>query len=87
MTPDASLKAPIKSSIPTLVLSGELDPITPVEYGQMTASRLDNSFLIEVPGLGHSLLSNSECVVDIAEDFLDNPKKKPSEACLKKGQD
>lgn len=87
VTPDASLKAPIKSSIPTLVLSGELDPITPVEYGQMTASRLDNSYLIEVPGLGHSLLSNSECAVDIAEDFLDNPKKKPSEACLKKGQD
>ncbi|MFM9845257.1 MAG: alpha/beta fold hydrolase [Dongiaceae bacterium] len=87
VTPDASLKAPIKSSIPTLVLSGELDPITPVEYGQMTASRLDHSFLIEVPGLGHSLLSNSECAVEIAEDFLDNPRKKPSEACLKKGQD
>ena len=85
-TPDASLKAPIKSSISTLVLSGELDPITPIEYGQLTASRLDHSFLIEVPGLGHSLLSNSKCVVEIAEDFLDNPKKRPSEACLKKGR-
>jgi pimeloyl-ACP methyl ester carboxylesterase len=87
LTPDPSLKAPIKSSIPALVLSGEMDPITPVEYGRRTASRLENSFLIEVPGLGHSLLSNSECVVDITEDFLDNPRKRPNEACLKKGRD
>jgi pimeloyl-ACP methyl ester carboxylesterase len=83
-TPDVSLKAPIKSSIPTLILSGELDPLTPVEYGRLTASRLDRSYLIEVPGLGHSLLSNSECAVEITEDFLDKPGTRPSEACLKK---
>jgi len=84
--PDASLKAPIKSDIPTLILSGELDPITPVEYGRITASRLPNSHLVEVPGLGHSLLSNSKCAIEIAGAFLNNPKAAPSESCLKQGE-
>jgi pimeloyl-ACP methyl ester carboxylesterase len=82
-TPDPSLKAPIKSNIPTLVLSGQLDPITPVEYGRITASRLPNSYLVEVPGLGHSLLSNSKCAVRITGNFLNNPKAEPDQGCLK----
>jgi pimeloyl-ACP methyl ester carboxylesterase len=82
--PDPSLKAPIKSNIPTLVLSGELDPITPVEYGRVTASRLPNSYLVEVPGLGHSLLSNSKCAAEIADRFLNNPKEEPKQGCLNK---
>jgi pimeloyl-ACP methyl ester carboxylesterase len=81
---DPSLKAPIKSNIPTLVLSGEMDPITPVEYARITASRLPNSYLVEVPNLGHSLLSNSKCVVEITEDFLNSPNATPPQGCLKK---
>jgi pimeloyl-ACP methyl ester carboxylesterase len=82
--PDQSLKAPIKSNIPTLVLSGELDPITPVEYGEITASRLSNAYLVVVPSRGHSLLSNSKCAVKISGAFLDNPGAEPDQSCLKR---
>lgn len=72
--PDEALKAPIKSDIPTLVLSGELDPITPVGFGEVAASRLSNGQLVKIWGVGHSTLSNSECAMETAEAFLRNPK-------------
>jgi len=72
-TPDEALKAPIKSDIPTLVLSGELDPITPVQFGEVTASRLPNGQLVKIWGVGHSVLTNSECAAESADAFLRNP--------------
>src|SRR5262249_19462317 len=47
---DESLKAPIESAIPTLVLSGELDPITPTEFAEATVSRLKHGQLVRVVG-------------------------------------
>jgi pimeloyl-ACP methyl ester carboxylesterase len=81
---DAGLKAPIESRIPTLVLSGQLDPITPVEYGRTAASRLANGYFFEVPRRGHSLVTTSECAIGIAHDFVDKPQVKPNGACLEK---
>jgi len=70
---DESLKAPIKSDIPTLVLSGDLDPITPTEFAETTASRLKNGQLVHVVGYGHSLLTTSRCAMDAAGAFLKKP--------------
>jgi pimeloyl-ACP methyl ester carboxylesterase len=78
---DESLKAPIKSDIPTLVLSGELDPITPTEYAEVAASRLKNGQLVHVKGAGHSLLTTSRCAVDIAGAFLKQPTAKVKREC------
>ena len=70
---DESLKAPIESDIPTLVLSGELDPITPTEFAETTVSRLKNGQLVHVVGYGHSLLTTSRCAIDVAGAFLKKP--------------
>jgi pimeloyl-ACP methyl ester carboxylesterase len=70
---DESLKAPIASDIPTLVLSGELDPITPTEFAETTVSRLKNGQLVHVVGYGHSLLTTSRCAIDVAGAFLKKP--------------
>jgi pimeloyl-ACP methyl ester carboxylesterase len=78
---DPGLKAPIRSPIPTLVLSGELDPITPTEFAEVTVSRLDNGHLTTVAGHGHSLLTTSECAIETAGAFLKNPGAKPKGEC------
>lgn len=70
---DQSLKTPIASDIPTLVLSGELDPITPTEFAETAASRLKNGQIVHVIGYGHSLLTTSPCAIDVADAFLKKP--------------
>ena len=57
------------SSIPALILSGELDPITPPVWGQHVASQWKNSKQIVVPGTGHGAW-NSKCVIKLMSQFL-----------------
>jgi len=80
-TLDESLKAPIESNIPTLVLSGELDPITPTEFAETTVSRLTKGQLVHVVGSGHSLLTNSLCAIDTAAAFLKKPTAELKSEC------
>src|SRR5215813_7778940 len=78
---DQSLKAPIASDIPTLVLSGELDPITPTEFAETAVSRLKNGQLVHVVGYGHSLLTTSRCAIDAAGAFLRKPTAELKNEC------
>ncbi len=73
---------PVKSDIPTLVVSGEYDPITPPDYGKETAATLSKSYFFEFPGLGHGVIPSSECALSIAQDFLKDPTTKPDSSCI-----
>jgi len=59
------------SAIPALILSGELDPVTPPVWGQEIASKWKNSRLIVVPNAGHGAWS-SGCVMKLMEQFLND---------------
>jgi pimeloyl-ACP methyl ester carboxylesterase len=78
---DPNLKAPIKSAIPTLVLSGQVDPITPTEFAEVTVSRLDRGQMMTVLGRGHSLLTTSECAAETAAAFLKKPTAEVKDKC------
>jgi len=78
---DPSVKKPLVSDIPTLILEGEFDPVTPPEYGELVAGYLSNSYFFEFPGLGHDVLAN-ECARSIAGDFFDDPTQVPDAACI-----
>ncbi len=78
----AAQKQPVVSTIPTLVLSDEYDPITPPANGQLAAQTLKNSYFFLFPGLGHGAEYNSSCVDSIISAFDDNPTQKPSDACV-----
>ena len=54
---------------PTLVLSGELDPVTPPSWGQQVASTWKNSRHITVPGTGHGA-AGVGCVPKLMAQFL-----------------
>ena len=75
-------EAPIESDIPTLIVSGRYDPITPPHYGQMTAETLSNSYFFEFPGMGHGVFDEHPCSLDISLQFLEDPTTAPDASCI-----
>ena len=74
---------PVISDIPTLVLAGEFDPITPVYYAQTVADTLLNSYFFEFPAQGHGVsLWQSECAANIARTFVIAPWAVPDANCI-----
>ncbi|SDF48736.1 alpha/beta hydrolase fold [Blastococcus aurantiacus] len=72
----------VSSDIPTLVLAGDLDPITPPRWGEQVAEDLSEAFYVQFPFTGHGALPSHECAVGIAEDFLDEPGQEPATGCV-----
>jgi hypothetical protein len=79
----ASDDLPVKSEVPTLVLSGTFDPVTPPAWGKLAASTLSKGDFIEVPDAGHGSSLTETCPRQMVLTFLDNPAAAPSPACLK----
>ncbi len=78
-------EAPLESEIPTLVLAGAYDPITPPEWSRETAQALDNAFYVEFPGAGHDVNMGSPCTEQIMMDFLRDPALRPETSCASAG--
>jgi len=67
---------PVSSDIPTLILAGTYDPITPPEWSQTALVNLSNSTFVEFPSSGHSVVRNNPCAEQITTAFLDAPDQK-----------
>jgi pimeloyl-ACP methyl ester carboxylesterase len=67
--PDAYF-AKVTSSAPALVLSGNLDPVTPPSWGEEVAQQLPRSRHVIVPGAGHGV-SSIGCVPKLIAEFLE----------------
>jgi hypothetical protein len=78
---DPAVRQPVISDIPTLILEGEFDPVTPPEYGQMVAEHLENSYFFEFPTIGHSVAVANECARNVAAAFITNPHTQPDASC------
>ena len=72
----------VSSRIPTLVLAGEYDPITPPLWGRMVAESLNASFFYEFSGMGHGVSTSGECPLSITLAFLDDPTVEPDTSCI-----
>ena len=63
---------PVSSTVPTLLLSGTLDPVTPPKYGWEAAETLENSQHIIVAGVGHGVTLQG-CMPRIIAEFFAEP--------------
>ncbi|NDJ75328.1 MAG: alpha/beta hydrolase [Chloroflexi bacterium] len=72
----------VYSDIPTLVLAGAYDPVTPPEWGMIAVSTLSNGYFFLFPAEGHSVLETSPCADSIVLSFLDAPLSTPDATCL-----
>ncbi len=67
---DADFHQPLQGAIPTLLLSGTADPVTPATYGDLVAKGLRNAVHIALPDQGHGQLG-APCMDRVVRDFLD----------------
>jgi pimeloyl-ACP methyl ester carboxylesterase len=75
------MRRPWRSDIPTLLLSGERDPVTPPEYGTRVARNLSHSRHIVIPGGGHA--EQNPCKTQVVAAFLNEPTRAvPLTTCL-----
>jgi len=72
---------PVSSDVPTLILAGEGDPITPPEWGQRVAENLSHAYFHEFPGNGHWVVRSSSCAVQMALAFWESPTVDPGSIC------
>jgi len=61
--------APVVSDKPVLLLSGELDPVTPPEYADRVKAHFSNSLHLVAPGQGHSV-SGRGCMGQLITEFI-----------------
>jgi pimeloyl-ACP methyl ester carboxylesterase len=73
---------PVSSDIPTLVMAGEYDPITPPRWGEQVAGSLTNVIYLEFPGVGHGASVSDECPTSIALSFIDDPASPVDDSCM-----
>ena len=73
----------VSSDVPTLVLGGEFDPITPPGWAQLAAETLANSYYFELPNAGHGAsLTGGECPRKLVLAFFEAPASRPDASCL-----
>ena len=65
------LREPVTAVIPTLLLSGEADPITPPHYADSVAATLAQSLHLVLPGYGHGALAVG-CMPVVVEAFINS---------------
>jgi pimeloyl-ACP methyl ester carboxylesterase len=59
---------PVRSDVPVLLLSGELDPVLPSDYAAEAARSLSHSTHIIRPGAGH--VDGDDCTARLLTEFL-----------------
>jgi pimeloyl-ACP methyl ester carboxylesterase len=75
---------PVKSDVPTLILSGGIDPATPPRHGALVASTLPNARHFVAPQIGHGV-SLHGCAPRLIETFIRKASAKEIDgACLER---
>ncbi|EDP70137.1 Probable secreted peptidase of alpha/beta hydrolase superfamily protein [Flavobacteriales bacterium ALC-1] len=69
----------VTSDIPTLLISGDFDPVTPINNGNVVAKRLSNNQHIVFKNNGHVPINS--CFFNLAKQFLNNPDEKLKSQC------
>jgi pimeloyl-ACP methyl ester carboxylesterase len=65
----ANFHEPVTADVPVLLLSGELDPVTPPEYADQVAAHFPNSRHLVAPGQGHIAVTRG-CMGKIVSQFI-----------------
>ncbi len=80
-TVDASFKDAVVSDLPVLLLSGELDPVTPPSFAKLAMKTLSNSQHLIAKGQGHNVFPLG-CMPDIITDFIQDPEQELNIECM-----
>ena len=76
----SDFRTPFRSAAPALLLTGELDPITPPAYADRVKEWFSNSTALVLPRKSHS--DTDPCVTGVIERFVLTGGKRPDPGCL-----
>jgi alpha-beta hydrolase superfamily lysophospholipase len=75
------MPAPVRSDIPTLILTGYFDDRTPTEHTRRIAATLSRAYLVEFPDEGHDTRAPA-CHAAIVRQFFEDPTRQPDISCV-----
>lgn len=71
----AGFDRPLATKVPALLMSGELDPVTPPEYGERVAKALPNARHVALKGQGHNVFATG-CMPKLVGQFIERADAK-----------
>ena len=74
--------AAVETDIPTLLVEGDMDPITPPPLAHVIAPGFSNATYVEFPYAGHGPTRSVECAGDMLNKFYDDPTAAPDLGCV-----
>jgi len=78
----ANFHQPFASELPVLLLSGQLDPVTPPRYAEQVVANLPNGRHLVLQGQGHNV-SATGCMPQLLAEFIDSADAQSLDAgCL-----
>jgi pimeloyl-ACP methyl ester carboxylesterase len=83
---ESRYRTSLSSNVPTLLLSGQYDPITPPALAAEAARNLSRSFNYVIPGHGHGVIVSSQCARSLITGFMGNPQVAPDSRCVNDNQ-
>jgi pimeloyl-ACP methyl ester carboxylesterase len=77
-----AIDRPVEGDVPTLVLTGRFDPITPPAFGAQAAETLRPSYLFTFADASHGVFHSDPCADQVVAVFLNDPQTRPDDACV-----
>jgi pimeloyl-ACP methyl ester carboxylesterase len=78
----ASDYSALSTSLPALIIDGDMDPITPPPNAHAILPGFENGTYVEFPYAGHGPSRSVECAGDMLNAFYDNPQADPDLSCV-----
>ena len=73
---------PVETDLPSLIIEGEMDPITPPPNAKAILPGFRNGTYVEFPWAGHGPSRSVKCAGDMLNAFYDDPNAEPDLACV-----
>ena len=77
----ASERQPVKAAVPTLLLSGTFDWLTPPAWGREAARHLPSSRHVVFRAQGHGVVIQDPCAARLRDAFIEEPDPKRALPC------
>ena len=74
--------AAVETDLPSLIIEGDMDPITPPPNAKANMPGFSNGTYVEFPWAGHGPSRNVECGGAMLNTFFDDPNAEPDLSCV-----
>jgi len=80
---DPAFHEPLVSDIPALILTGDMDPLTPNAWAERMVQTLVNGQLLSFRGMAHDIYGTSICAQAVTANFIESPFMPVDDTCVR----